>query len=149
MIELLDPVTRAVAFRLYYQDSPTRDPYGYPERVPEGYDLALLTMGGATEFRSFPADIVTHLDPKFVMGIHWEDFFDPRKLPLPREVNRREALLYAPGVEEGAFLKAVREAQRAGGRALVPCPDRTATFVRGASGWEIAGDEAGWTAAKK
>jgi L-ascorbate metabolism protein UlaG (beta-lactamase superfamily) len=149
VIELLDPVTRAVAFRLYYQDSPTRHPYGYPERVSDGYDLALLTMGGATEFRSFPGDIVKHLDPRFVMGIHWEDFFDPRKLPLPREVNRREAILYAPGVEEDKFLKAVRAAQRAGGRALVPCPDKTATFVRGASGWDIAGDETGWTAAKR
>ena len=149
VIELLDPVTRTVAFRLYYQDSPTRNPYGYPDRVSDGYDLALLTMGGATEFRSFPGDIVKHLDPKFVMGIHWEDFFDPRKLPLPREVNRRESILYAPGVEEGKFLKAVGESQRAGGRAMVPCPDRSATFVRGASGWEIAGDEAGWTMAKK
>jgi hypothetical protein len=149
VIELLDPASRAVAFRLYYQDSPTRNPYGYPDRLTDGYDLALLTMGGATEFRSFPGDIVKHLDPKFVMGIHWEDFFDPRKLPVPREVDRREALLYAPGVEEGKFLKAVREAQRVGGRAIVPCPDKTATFVRGASGWELAGDESGWAVAKK
>jgi hypothetical protein len=149
VIELLEPSTGAVAFRVYYQDSPTRQPYGYPERVPDGYDLALLTMGGATEFRSFPRDIVTHLDPKFVMGIHWEDFFDPRKLPLPGEVNRRESLLLAPGVDEARFLKAVRAAQRVGGRALVPCPDKTATFVRGGSGWELAGDAAGWTAPKR
>jgi L-ascorbate metabolism protein UlaG (beta-lactamase superfamily) len=149
VIELLDPSSGAVAFRLYYQDSPTRDPYGYPERAPDGYDLALLTMGGATEFRSFPRDIVRHLDPKYVMGIHWEDFFDPRQLPLPREVNRRERILYAPGVDEKGFLRAVRETQRAGGRAIVPCPDMTATFVRAASGWEIAGDASAWTAPKR
>ena len=149
VVELLDPAGGAVAFRLYYQDSPTRDPYGYPARVPEGYDLALLTMGGATEFRSFPGDIVAHLDPKFVMGIHWEDFFDPRKLPLPGEVNRKESLLYAPAVDEARFLKAVREVQRVGGRALVPCPDKTVTFVRAASGWELVGDAAGWTAPKR
>lgn len=151
VIELLDPATKAVTFRIYYQDSPTRKPYGYPDRPDDanGYDLAILTMGGATEFRSFPADIVRHLSPSFVMGIHWEDFFNPRKLPLPREVQRRESILYAPGVDEGKFLEAVRDAQRSSGRAIVPCPDKAATFVKGTSGWEISGEEEAWTGAKR
>jgi hypothetical protein len=92
---------------------------------------------------------VTHLDPKFVMGIHWEDFFNPRVLPLPGEVDRREDLLYAPGVDEGRFVEAVRAAQKPGGRTIVPCPDKVTTFSRGRGGWEIEGDDRGWTKGKK
>jgi hypothetical protein len=151
VIELLEPGTRDVAFRIYYQDSPTRKPYGYPPRATGElrYDLAILCMGGATEFRGFPADIVAHLDPRFVMGIHWEDFFGPRKLPLPGEVDRQERLLYAPGVDEGHFLGAVRAAQKPGGRATVPCPDSVTVFERKGGAWEIEGDHGAWTTRKK
>jgi hypothetical protein len=150
VIELLQPGTKEVAFRIYYQDSPTREPYGYPERATDTYkyDLAILCMGGATELRDFPHDIVTHLKPTFVMAIHWEDFFNPRKLPLPGEVNRKEDLLYAPGVDEGKFLKVVRATQPSGGRAIVPCPDKVTTFRNDAGEWEIVGDAAEWTPAK-
>jgi hypothetical protein len=151
VIELLEPGTSNVAFRIYYQDSPTRKPYGYPPPATDTlrYDLAILCMGGATEFRSFPADIVAHLDPRFVMGTHWEDFFSPRPLPLPGQVDREERLRYAPGVDEGRFLKAVQGAQKPGGRAIVPCPDEVTTFRRGEGGWEIEGDDRGWTKPKK
>lgn len=151
VIELLEPGTGNVAFRIYYQDSPTRRPYGYPPKATDTlrYDLAILCVGGATEFRTFAGDIVTHLDPKFVMGIHWEDFFSPRKLPIPGETNREERLLYALGVDEGGFLKAVRAAQKPGGRAILPCPDEVTTFKRGRGGWEIEGDDRGWTKRKK
>jgi hypothetical protein len=150
VIELLEPGTGNVAFRIYYQDSPTRKPYGYPAPATDThrYDLAILCMGGATEFPGFPRDVVTHLDPKFVMGIHWEDFFNPRMLPLPGEVDRREDLLYAPGVDEARFVKAVRAAQKTGGRAIVPCPDKVTAFERGKGGWEIEGDDRSWTKAK-
>jgi L-ascorbate metabolism protein UlaG (beta-lactamase superfamily) len=151
VIELLEPGTGNVAFRIYYQDSPTRRPYGYPAPATDAhrYDLAILCMGGATEFPGFPRDIVTHLDPRFVMGIHWEDFFNPRALPLPGEVDRREDLLYAPGVDEGRFVEAVQSAQKAGGRVIVPCPDEVTAFRRGGRGWEIAGHDRGWTKERK
>jgi hypothetical protein len=147
VIELLEPGTGEVAFRIYYQDSPTRKPYGYPAAAADGsrYDLAILCMGGATEYRAFPGDIVAHLDPKYVMGVHWEDFFDPRELPLPGQSDRSETLLYLPGLDESRFVEAVRAAQKPGGRASVPCPDASTTFRRGASGWEILGDDRGWT----
>jgi hypothetical protein len=150
VIELLQPGTGEVAFRIYYQDSPTRKPYGYPAPATGAhrYDLAILCVGGATEFKAFPRDIVTHLDPRFVMGVHWEDFFNPRALPLPGEVSRTEKLMYVPGVDEDRFLKAVQSAQSRGGQAIVPCPDKTTTFRRGASGWEIAGDDRDWTKGK-
>lgn len=150
VIELLEPDSDAVAFRIYYQDSPTRQPYGYPPCSGEcAFDLAVLCMGGATEYRSFPRDIVSYLHPKYVMGIHWEDFFNPRRLPLPGETSARESLYSAPGVQPSRFLAAVRSAQPAGGRAIVPCPDHVTTFVRDGATWTIAGADAAWTTAKR
>ena len=145
VIELLDPGD-AVAFRIYYQDSPTVPPYGYPDwpTSPNKYDLAILCMGGATEYRAFPRDIVRYLAPTYVMGIHWENFFDPRPMAAPGVTNVREKIQYAPGVDEGKFLGKVREAQPAGGRAIVPCPDQVATFRKDASGWRLA-DGTGWS----
>jgi hypothetical protein len=145
VIELLDP-DDTVAFRIYYQDSPTTPPYGYPDWPTNSrrYDLAILCMGGATEYKAFPRDIVHYLGPAYVMGIHWENFFDPRPLPSPGATNVTEKIHYAPGVKEGKFLRAVREAQPPGGRAIVPCPDKVATFRKGPDGWHLAGDE-GWT----
>lgn len=145
VIELLD-AGGAVAFRIYYQDSPTVAPYGYPDKPtkPGEYQLAILCMGGATEYRAFPGDIVRHLGPTYVMGIHWENFFDPRPMAAPGVTNVREKIQYAPGVDEGKFLGKVREAQPAGGRAIVPCPDQVATFRKDAGGWRLA-DGTGWS----
>ena len=145
VIELLD-AGGAVAFRIYYQDSPTEAPYGYPDwpSNPNRYDLAILCLGGATEYKAFPRDIVRHLGPAYVMGIHWENFFDPRPLPSPGATNVTERIHYAPGVEEGKFLGAVRDAQPSGGRAIVPCPDKVATFRKSPSGWQLE-DGTGWS----
>ena len=144
VIELLDAADD-VAFRIYYQDSPTVPHYGYPDwpSNPNHYDLAILCMGGATEYKAFPRDIVRYLGPTYVMGIHWENFFDPRPLPTA-ERKRDEKIHYAPGVKEGRFIGAVRDALPAGGRAIVPCPDQVATFRKDAGRWQLA-DDAGWS----
>jgi hypothetical protein len=149
VIELLEAESDRAAFRIYYQDSPTRRPYGYPPCAGDcAFDLAVLCLGGATEYRSFPRDIVSYLHPKHVMGIHWEDFFNPRRLPLPGETSVQESIYAAPGVEASKFLAAVRGAQPAGGRAIVPCPDHVTTFVRAGAGWTIGGNDAPWSKPK-
>lgn len=148
VIDLLEADGTA-AFRIYYQDSPTLPPYGYPDwpTSESRYDLAILCLGGATEYKAFPRDIVRYLGPAYVMGIHWENFFDPRPLPAPGTTNARERIHYAPGVKEGRFLGAVRDAQPAGGRAIVPCPDKVATFRRDGRGWQLV-DDTGWSKAR-
>jgi hypothetical protein len=148
VIELLD-AGGDVAFRIYYQDSPTVEPYGYPDwpKNPNRYELAILCLGGATEYKAFPGDIVRYLAPAYVMGIHWENFFDPRPLPSPGATGVKERIHYAPGVKEGRFLKAVRSALAPGGGVIVPCPDQAVAFRKraGAPGWEIATDARPWT----
>ncbi len=145
VIELLD-ADGMVAFRIYYQDSPTIPPYGYPDwpKSSSKYDLAILCLGGATEYKAFPRDIVRYLGPTYVMGIHWENFFDPRPMPTPGATHVTEKIHYAPGVKEGRFLSAVRDAQPSGGRAIVPCPDKVARFRKGPNGWQLEDGE-GWS----
>jgi hypothetical protein len=145
VIELLD-ADDTVAFRIYYQDSPTVEPYGYPEKStpPDEYQLAILCMGGATEYKAFPGHIVRYLAPRYVMGIHWEDFFNPRPIPAPGLTNVSEKIHYAPGVDEGRFLKAVRSVLTGDGGVIVPCPDQVATFRKGPQGWGLVSD-AGWS----
>jgi len=149
VIELLQPGSDDVAFRIYYQDSPTQPPYGFPsEKHTYTYDLAILCMGGATEYPEFPRDIVAHLAPRYVMGVHWEDFFNPRKLGDTAEASVREEIQYAPGVEEKDFLAAVRGAQPSGGQAIVPCPDKATVFTRTGKVWRIPGSDPDWTKPK-
>jgi L-ascorbate metabolism protein UlaG (beta-lactamase superfamily) len=153
VIELLQPAGDEVAFRIYYQDSPTRPFHGYPPRSSHalGYDLAILCVGGSTEYKDFPGDIVAHLAPRYVMGVHWEDFFNPRELRPPAEDGTLpervgEAIDYAPGVDEKRFLERVRAAQPPRGQAIVPCPDQTTVFRRTAGGWDI--DDPAWSRPK-
>jgi hypothetical protein len=146
VIELREPGSDKVAFRIYYQDSSTLQPYGYPAQdgATLKYDLAILCMGGATEYPAFPGDIVKYLKPQYVMGIHWEDFFTPRPLPTPNAINATEKIHYAPGVSERGFLKAVKAAQESGGRAIVPCPDKTTIFSRTTGAWLLPPGDGDW-----
>ena len=151
VIELLDPATQAVAFRIYFQDTSTRPRYGYPEPASAAntYQLAMLTVGGASEVKDFPRDIVQYLDARFVMGIHWDDFFNPRPLAVRTEVNRTERIKYLPGVSEDEFLKIARGAQSAGGRAILPCPDQVMMFRKVSGTWQVTGDDKDWTRPKR
>jgi hypothetical protein len=164
VIELLDEHDQA-AFRIYYQDSPTVAPYGYPDwpqRPRERYDLAVLCLGGSSEYRRFPGDIIRHLDPQYVMGIHWEDFLGPRPIPSPSPslpprpsprppVYVHECIHYAPGVKESRFVSGAQAALERGGRVLVPCPDHSTVFgFDQASGrWLIVSGGEPWTPPKE
>ena len=151
VIDLLERDSDKVAFRIYYQDSPTRRPLGYPPDClgTRPIDLAILCLGGATEFEAFPADIVEYLQPRYVLGSHWEDFFSPRDPPLPDARRTAEELRLIPGVKPGRFLRAVSRAQPVGGQASVPCPDTVTTFVKSTSGWALAPGSGAWTMPKR
>jgi hypothetical protein len=142
VIELLDSSEKPV-FRIYYQDSPTRKPIGYPPAClvnnKKPIDLALLCVGGATEkpiAGQFPKDIVEAIKPQYVIGEHWEDLFNPRALPLPGEKDVLEKIRPAPGAHPKHFIRDVHHALPPGGRVTVPCWEDVAYFIRGgAGGW--------------
>jgi hypothetical protein len=150
LIDLLEPDSDAIAFRIYYQDSPTRTGIGYPPPClgDRKVDLAILTVAGSSELPAFPTDIVGVMKPQFVMGVHWEDFFAPRPIPLPGSANVPEDIWLAPGVRLSAFLGKVRQAQPAGGQASTPCPEETTYFAHTGSSWQIAQTDADWSPPK-
>jgi hypothetical protein len=142
VIDVLDAMGQAM-FRVYYQDSPTRKHIGYPppcllEQRP--IDLALLCAGGASEEPikgKFPRDIVRALQPRFVIGGHWEDLFKPRDLPLPGKTKVKEPIRAAPGVKLEDFKKDVKKELPTGGRVTIPCPEDLAYFVKQNGTWHL------------
>jgi glyoxylase-like metal-dependent hydrolase (beta-lactamase superfamily II) len=86
LIDFLDPVTDAPAYRVYYQDSPTNRPIGH---IPPAFlsekrvDLALLCVGSYKAVDGgTPAKMITSLAPRYALGGHWEDFFIAADAPL-------------------------------------------------------------------
>lgn len=85
LVDFLD-AGGGVAFRVYYQDSPTEPGFGYvPEALdtpPRRVDLALLCGGAFDQVRENPSGIVSNTDPRFVLFGHWDNFFRAPSKPL-------------------------------------------------------------------
>lgn len=79
LVDFLDPKTNEPLYRVYYQDSPTDVPTGLPPDVVlagKRVDLALLCVGASNDTEDAPAPTVSALSPRYVIGGHWEDFFE-------------------------------------------------------------------------
>jgi L-ascorbate metabolism protein UlaG (beta-lactamase superfamily) len=87
LVDFLDPATNEPVFRAYYQDAPTDLPTGLPPDVVlagKRVDVALLCVGSSDSTEEAPAPTVTALTPRYVIGGHWEDFFQPaEETPSP------------------------------------------------------------------
>lgn len=74
-----------VQFRLYYQDAPATAPVGSVHRdllVEHRVDLAVLNVGNFDAVEEHPAGLIADLNPRFVLGMHWENFFLTQDDPL-------------------------------------------------------------------
>lgn len=130
LIDFLDPVTDAPAFRVYYQDAPTNVPVGtVPASIlaDKQVDLALLCVGNYDRVNDAPGNIVATLTPRFALGGHWEDFFrpatdPPQPLPLLDTATweTRAAAALPPGSDV-----MLRNGAPAGARGVLPVPDDT------------------------
>lgn len=87
VIDFLDPRTRAPLFRIYYQDTATEAPEGFPPPLDDGkgFDLAILCVASFSKVKDHPEAIVGALQPRSVVLAHWENFFQPLTEP-PRPV---------------------------------------------------------------
>src|SRR5262249_17471332 len=77
LIDFLDDYDRP-RYRIYYQDAPTNVPIGIPPDdilAEKQIDVALLCIGNYNQVTGAPEDTVAALNPRFVLGGHWEDFF--------------------------------------------------------------------------
>jgi hypothetical protein len=89
LVDFLDPDSGEIVFRVFAQDSPTNAPVGHPplELLDEKrVDLALLNIGSWENVDDHPGAIIATMEPRYVIGGHWEDFFraqDQPIVPLP------------------------------------------------------------------
>lgn len=68
---------RAKPFRIFIQSSSCAPPNGIPTFLPPGdsVDLALVGVASSQLVVDYPRELLTHLRPRKVILIHWEDFF--------------------------------------------------------------------------
>jgi L-ascorbate metabolism protein UlaG (beta-lactamase superfamily) len=89
VVDFLDAATDQPVYRVYYQDAPAEAPLGFvPPRVLEEkrVDVAILCVGAYQNADGNPGSVIRALDPRFVIGGHWEDFFrsaDKPPQPIP------------------------------------------------------------------
>ena len=84
LIDFLDE-SGAPTFRVYYQDAPTDGPYGHahPDLLADKrVDVAVLNVGSYDAVADHPGAILANLDPRYVLGVHWESFFDGQDEPI-------------------------------------------------------------------
>lgn len=120
LIDVLEPATRRVRLRIYYQDAPNTPPLGFPPRsvlAEHGIDVAILCGATASNIRgaAVPDSLVAYLRPRYVIVGHWESFFRPQTLPL--EVG--------PQMRADAFLGSLTRSMPLGAGWQMPVPRRT------------------------
>jgi hypothetical protein len=64
-------------FRIFIQSSSCKPPAGVPDFLPsgEGVDLAFIGVASASNVPDYPFALLQKIRPRYVMFIHWEDFF--------------------------------------------------------------------------
>jgi L-ascorbate metabolism protein UlaG (beta-lactamase superfamily) len=80
VIDFLDDAGRVV-FRAHYSDAPAWGANGMPPRSLQGFDLALLCVGGSNTVQqddSIPLALLDRIHPRAAFLIHWENFFEPQ-----------------------------------------------------------------------
>jgi hypothetical protein len=73
-LEVIPDQAEAAAFRIHYQDAA-----GAPPPIEGGpADLAVLCVAGWWKSEGYPERVVESVAARHLMGIHYEDFFEPR-----------------------------------------------------------------------
>lgn len=99
LIDLLDENQKPI-YRIHYQDSASRAPYGIPPLLGDnkGIDVVILCVGSWENVPPYPDDLLRVTRPRVVVMGHWEDFFgndpaNPQTIPLTDEPAMVRAVL--------------------------------------------------------
>lgn len=129
LVDFLDPVSGLPTMRVYYQDSPGKDPVGnVPRELLDGkvIDLALLCVGSSGSVPDEPTRTMAALSARFALGGHWEDFFrsaEQSPTPIPF-LNLQEWKTRAGAAMSGADDAPMRmNGSPVAQRAVVPNPN--------------------------
>lgn len=126
LLDFLD-ANGKVEFRIYYQDSGTDEPVGYP--WPRGQrpadqkeiDVSLICLGGDFEaLEQHPEGIIAATAPRFLILGHWENFFVPQT-DICRTNRVRAIPLQATDMFVARASAAMKDAN-VKGKPIVPCP---------------------------
>ncbi len=120
LIDFMGEDKTTIDFRLYYQDAASNPKRGFPPPLVHSHhldriDLALLCVANYDEVRDYPESIVSQLQPRRVVLIHWENFFSR----LPR-LNRD--LRTVPFLNVNKFIKRLEKALPEDSDYILPVP---------------------------
>lgn len=105
VLDLLDPENGETRFRIYLQDSASGIDQGLPPAsvVADGhpFDLAVFCLPSYTLVRDAPGWLLGKLQPRHVLVVHYEDFFQSRDRRFVALMTRRKADRYLKQVEDG------------------------------------------------
>jgi hypothetical protein len=80
LVDFLGTDGKTVEFRVHYQDAASTAPLGFPPldklQDQRPVDLAIVCMPGFDQVKNYPEAIIGKLTPRYVVIIHWENFFD-------------------------------------------------------------------------
>lgn len=125
LLDFLDDAGK-VEFRVYYQDSATDKPIGYPwggGAPPDGksIDVTLICVGGDFEnIKDHPGGIIRATKPRFLVLGHWENFFEPQT-----DICRTDKVDAIPRFEMKEFMGEAKEAMSKAhlpGQPILACP---------------------------
>lgn len=120
LVDFLDAGGR-VAYRVFVQTSSANPPKGLPPKtiLDDGYpvNVAVICAANFTNVKDYPETLLGHLQPKQVVIVHWEKFWEPWVL------NQATTL---PGLDLDAFIARIRAAAP---QADVKLPQRGAQFL--------------------
>ena len=126
LLDFMDATGTKVEFRVYYQDSGTDAPVGFPwggNAPPDGkgVDVALICVGGDTEYlKQHPEGIIKATRPSFLLLGHWENFFMPQDNIC--RVKRVEGIPLQDTDEFIDRASAALSSARLPGKPILPCP---------------------------
>jgi len=125
VLDFLDDLGQ-VEFRVYYQDSGTDAPVGFPwggKEPPDGkrVDVSLICLGGDFEhLHDHPEAIIKATRPRFLLLGHWENFFVPQD-----DICRTSKVAAIPLQDTHYFIRRATAAMKSAGldgKPIVPCP---------------------------
>ncbi len=125
LLDFLDDQGR-VEFRIYYQDSGTDAPMGFPwggKEPPDGrrVDVSLICLGGDFEhLHNHPEAIIKTTRPRYLLLGHWEKFFVAQD-----DICRTSTVRAIPLQDTHYFIRRAKAAMknaRLDGKPIVPCP---------------------------
>ncbi|MCC7327589.1 MAG: hypothetical protein IT521_12390 [Burkholderiales bacterium] len=116
-----------VEFRVHYQDAASNSPFGFPPQFdpgddPRPVDLAIVCMPGFDQVKDYPKAILDRLKPRYVVIIHWEDFF----ALLPDDAKD---LRTVPTEDAEGFLSILHASLENGATFKLPAPGAWMTFA--------------------